>query len=69
MEVLFMNEIIQAISSVGFPIVCSVLLGYLLLTEQKNHKEEMNQLKDAINSNTMIMVELKTLIESIRNGE
>lgn len=64
-----MNEIIQAISSVGFPIVCSVLLGYLLLTEQKNHKEEMNQLKDAINSNTMIMVELKTLIESIRNGE
>lgn len=64
-----MNEIIQAISSVGFPIVCSILLGYLLLTEQKNHKEEMNQLKDAINSNTMIMVELKTLIESIKNGE
>lgn len=64
-----MNEIIQAISSVGFPIVCSILLGYLLLTEQRNHKEEMNQLKDAINSNTMIMVELKTLIESIRNGE
>lgn len=64
-----MNEIIQAISSVGFPIVCSILLGYLLLTEQRNHKEEMNQLKDAINSNTMIMVELKTLIESIKNGE
>ena len=64
-----MNEIIQAISSVGFPVVCSILLGYLLLTEQRNHKEEMNQLKDAINSNTMIMVELKTLIESIKNGE
>ena len=64
-----MNEIIQAISSVGFPIVCSLLMGYLLLTEQRNHKEEMNQLKDAINSNTMIMVELKTLLESIRNEE
>ena len=46
-----MNEIIQAISSVGFPIVCSILLGYLLITEQRNHKEEMLQLKDAINSN------------------
>ena len=62
-----MNEIIQAISTVGFPIVCSILLGYLLLTEQKNHKEEMIQLKDAINSNTIIMSELKQLLEDLRN--
>lgn len=63
-----MNEIIQAISSVGFPIVCSILLGYLLITEQKNHKEEMLQLKDAINSNTIIMSELKQLLEDLRNN-
>lgn len=62
-----MNEIIQAISSVGFPIVCSILLGYLLITEQRNHKEEMLQLKDAINSNTLIMSELKQLLEDLRN--
>lgn len=61
-----MNEIMTAISTVGFPIVCSILLGYLLLTEQKNHKEEMMQLKDAINSNTIIMTELKTLLEELR---
>ena len=64
-----MNEIIQAISSVGFPIVCSILLGYLLIQEQKNHKEEMNQLKDAINSNTIIMTELKQLLEDLRNED
>lgn len=62
-----MNEILQAISSVGFPIVCSILLGYLLIQEQKNHKEEMMQLKDAINSNTLIMSELKQLLEDLRN--
>lgn len=62
-----MNEILQAISSVGFPIVCSILLGYLLIQEQKNHKEEMMQLKDAINSNTLIMSELKQLLEDLRD--
>lgn len=63
-----MNELIQAISSVGFPIVCSILLGYLLIQEQKNHKEEMMQLKDAINSNTLIMTELKQLLEDLRGN-
>ncbi len=64
-----MNELIQAISTVGFPIVCCLLMGYLLLMEQKNHKEEMLSLKEAINSNTLIMVELKQLLEDIRKGE
>lgn len=61
-----MEQWIQAISTVGFPIACCCMMGYLLLTEQKNHKEEMLQLKDAIISNTMIMTELKQLLEDFR---
>ena len=57
-----------AISTVGFPIVCTLMMGYLLIEEQKNHKEEMNQLKDAINSNTIVMTELKQYLEDLRGA-
>ena len=63
-----MNEIVTAISTLGFPIIACVMLGYILIEEQKNHKEEMMQLKDAIHSNTIIMTELKQLLEDIRKG-
>ena len=61
-----MEEWIQAISTVGFPIACCLMMGYLLYLEQKNHKEEMLQLKDAIVSNTLIMTELKQLLEDFK---
>lgn len=63
-----MNDIMTAISTVGFPIVCTLMMGYLLIEEQKNHKEEMNQLKDAINSNTIVMTELKQYLEDLRGA-
>jgi len=64
-----MNDIITAISSVGFPIVCTLIMGYLLIEEQKNHKEEMAQLKDAIHGNTIVMTELKQYLEILREGK
>ena len=57
------ESIITAISTVGFPIVATLLMGYLLLQEQKNHKVETDSLKEAINSNTLIMTELKQLLQ------
>ena len=61
-----MDEVITAISTVGFPIVCSLILGYLLLTENRSHKEEMLQLRQSIESNTLVMTELKLLISELR---
>lgn len=63
------ESIIQAISTVGFPIVATLGLGYLLLNEQKNHKAETDSLKEAINSNTLIMTELKQLLQDKLKGE
>lgn len=63
-----MNEVVQMISSVGFPIVACLILGYLLLEEKKDHKQEILTLTDAINSNTLVMTELKLLLTEIRNG-
>lgn len=60
-----MDEIVTAISTVGFPIVCTLMLMYLLIKENENHKEEMNQLKDTIAANTIVLKELKQLINDI----
>lgn len=68
METVTFEALINAITTVGFPIVCVFILGYLLFMEQKNHKEEMNVLSQSINSNTMIMTELKQLLEDIRDS-
>lgn len=67
------QAIIQAVSTLGFPIVmCAALLYYLNL-ERESHKEEMESMKDALDRNTVIMTELKEMLTVItgirsRNG-
>lgn len=61
-----MDDILTAISTVGFPIVCCLILGYLLIQEQNAHKEESARLVESINNNTLIMRELKQLIYDIK---
>lgn len=60
------TELLNAISTVGFPIFATCGMGYLLYKEQQAHKEETNSLKEAIVGNTLIMTELKQLLEDIR---
>ena len=62
-----MTEIVEMINSVGFPIVATCAMAYLLLNEQKAHKEEMKELQKAIEGNTLIMTELKQLLVDISN--
>ena len=64
-----MEEIITAISTVGFPIVCTLMIGYFLLKEQVSHKEEMNELRNSIENNTLVMTELKMLLVDLRNNQ
>lgn len=59
-------EVVNAISTVGFPIFATCGIGWLLYREQQAHKEETNSLKEAINSNTIVMAELKQLLEDER---
>ena len=59
------DAIIQAIGTLGFPIVmCAALLYYLNL-ERVSHKEEMASMKDALDRNTVIMTELKEMLKVI----
>lgn len=43
-----MDNIVNIVSSVGFPIAMSLLLFWYLQKESENHKEETAGLKDAI---------------------
>lgn len=59
------DAIIQAIGTLGFPIVmCAALLYYLNL-ERESHREEMTSMKDALDRNTVIMTELKEMLKVI----
>lgn len=57
------NVIIQAVSTVGFPIVMCGIMFWFLWKEQENHKAEMLSLKEVIAENNVVLVGLKQLIE------
>lgn len=59
------NALIQAVGSLGFPIVMSGALLYYLNLERESHKEEMNSMKEALDRNTVIMTELKEMLKVI----
>ena len=65
------DAIIQAVSTLGFPIVMCAALLYYLNQERVSHKDEMNSMRDALDRNTTIMTELKemlSVITGIRTG-
>lgn len=64
-----MESIIQMITTVGFPIVACVFMGYYVKYQtdsyrdevkdiQREHKEEMQKVTDALNNNTLALTKL-----------
>lgn len=59
------NDIVNLISTVGFPIVmCGVLLYYIMTINKKND-ETIKGLSDTINQNSKVLTELTTLIKTL----
>lgn len=57
------NVIMQAIGTVGFPIVAAAAMFWLVNKQSTQHKEEMDAVKEALNANTLALVELKNALE------
>jgi len=64
-----MDGIVQVISTVGFPIVACLLLGWFVKYQtdsyreevkdlQKDHREEVQRMTEAINNNTLALTKL-----------
>lgn len=52
------NEVVSIISTVGFPIAACVALFWQSNQMQKQHKEEMDGVKEALNNNTLVVQKL-----------
>lgn len=53
-----MSVITDFISKFGFPIACCCWLFYSSTKERDAHKEEMTQVRDALNNNTLVIQKL-----------
>lgn len=73
------NAVIQAIGTVGFPIVCAVAMGwYVKYSTDKNredieklnerHRQEMSDVTTALNNNTLAIQHLCDMITK-KEGE
>ena len=58
-----MDELITAISAVGFPIVAYGAMFWYMINMQRQHSAEINALKDSLNGNTLALSELKDIIQ------
>ena len=57
------QAIIQAIGTLGFPIVACCALFYQNWKQDERHKDEMDRVTTALNNNTVALTELSTLIK------
>lgn len=58
-----LEVILTAISTVGFPIACVVVMFWYLNKEREDHKAEMTELRDVIAQNNVVLEGLKQLIQ------
>ena len=59
--------IINAISTVGFPIVMCIILINVVNKQNEEHKEEMSKITESLNNNTLVIQHLTDTITGI-NG-
>lgn len=62
-----MNELMQAISTVGFPIVAYGGMFWYIVKLNDNHKEEIKLMRESLNQNTLALIELKEAIKKDEN--
>ncbi len=63
LEDLSMDNIVNVITTVGFPIAMCLLLFWYMQKESENHKSETNSLKDAINKLELAITTLTNKLE------
>lgn len=58
-----MNDIVQLISNVGFPIFACIMMFNAMDKERENHKVESEKWITALNNNTNVMQKLLDKLE------
>lgn len=58
-----MNELLQAITTVGFPIAMCLIMAWYIREIEIRHSNEVNALKDALNNNTLALQHLADITD------
>ena len=61
-----MQEVVAAISTVGFPIVMCILIFYYMEKEAESHKQEVDGLKEVL---TDVNISITQLTDKIGGGK
>lgn len=62
-----LNVIMQAITTVGFPIVAYGAMFWYMVRANDLHKAETDAIKESLNQNTLALQDLKGLLEMVVN--
>ena len=62
------QTILSAISSLGFPIVCCLIVLYMYWKSDQTHKAEVDKLSEAVQNNTVVMEKILTHLEMKGDG-
>ncbi len=63
------NVILQAISTVGFPICACGALFWLVNKQDESHKQEIDSLRSVLEANTQALTELKDMLKFMKGGD
>lgn len=63
-----MDNILQAISTVGFPIALTLILLWYIYDSSNKHKEEIDKMSEALNNNTLALTKLLDRMERDKDG-
>ena len=61
-----MGAVTSLIGTLGFPIACVIAMFYYWNKEREDHKEEMAQVTQALNNNTIALTRLEDVL---KNGD
>lgn len=64
-----MNEILEVINTVGFPVACCIALFYQNSKQDERYDKQMTELRQVIDNNTNILIELNTRLGGEKIGE
>lgn len=63
------NLILQAISTVGFPICACGALFWLVNKQDESHKQEIDSLRSVLEANTQALTELKDMLKYMKGDK
>lgn len=62
-----MEDVLSAISTLGFPIAAYVGLFWYMMRKDEQHKAEIDLLSQAVQNNTLVMTEVRDRLDQIRD--